>query len=54
MEYDDYCFKCGERADYEIEVKVGKGESIATKSICESCLINLIAGMTEEDEGTEV
>lgn len=53
MENKDYCFKCGEQAEYEIEVKVGEGESIATKNICESCLINLIAAMAQEDEGTE-
>lgn len=53
MEYETYCFKCGERADYEIEVKVGDGESVATRDVCESCLINLIAGMTDSDEETE-
>ena len=39
MENKDYCFKCGEQAEYEIEFKVGEGESIDTKNICESCLI---------------
>ena len=50
MESEDYCFNCGKRAEYVIEVELRKAESIATRSICESCLMKLINSMIEDEK----
>lgn len=48
-----YCFKCGDIADYEIEVKDEDRDTIATKDICESCLMCFIGRLSREESDDE-
>ena len=45
-ENENYCYKCGKSADFEIEVKNGD-EPIVLKHICELCWINLMTALTD-------